>query len=262
MSSPPSPDLTSIFQEPPEYFRPPKPATYESCTLPTGETFHLRLVGHDPLWAHHIWNGARTTTTHLHAYAPSLVRGKTILELGAGAGLPSLAAALWGAKTVVMTDYAEPDLLSNMRHNISSTTPLLPPSAHIVAEGYIWGRDPTSLLAHLSLTKSSGNGFDTLILADLLFNHSQHPALVSTVQGTLARNKDAVALVFFTPYRPWLLELDLRFFELAREAGLQVEKVVEERMERVMFEDDPGDEGLRRTVFGFELRWGGLQAEV
>lgn len=117
------------------------------------------------------------------------------------------------------------------------------------------------MLAHLPLT-TGGRGFDTLILADLLFNHSQHPALVSTVQGTLARNKDAVALVFFTPYRPWLLELDLRFFELAREAGLQVEKVVEERMERVMFEDDPGDERLRRTVFGFELRWGDLQAEV
>ncbi|KAL9608282.1 MAG: hypothetical protein Q9167_006877 [Letrouitia subvulpina] len=225
--------------------------------------------------AHHIWNGARTTTTYLHAHAPSLVYGKTVLEFGAGAGLPSLAAALWGAKSVVMTDYAEPDLLFNMRHNITSTSALLPPSAHIVAEviqnclwmqGYIWGRDPKPLLAHLPLTTNGdsggGGGFDTLILADLLFNHSQHSALVFTVRGTLARNKDAVALVFFTPYRPWLLELDLRFFELAREAGFQVEKAVEERMEKVMFEEDPGDEGLRRTVFGFELRWEDLQAEV
>lgn len=118
------------------------------------------------------------------------------------------------------------------------------------------------MLSHLPLTTGGIGGFDTLILADLLFNHSQHSALVSTVQETLARNKDAVALVFFTPYRPWLLDLDLRFFELAREAGLQVEKVVEERMERVMFEDDPGDEELRRTVFGFELRWGDMPAEV
>ena len=47
----------------------------------------------------------------------------------------------------------------------------------------------------------------------------------------------------------------MAFFDLCREEGLVVEKVVEERMEKVMFEGDRGDEGLRRTVFGFEVRW-------
>lgn len=70
------------------------------------------------------------------------------------------------------------------------------------------------------------------------------------------------------------------FFKLAVDAGFGVEKIWEEVMDAVMFEKDPGvsiessgnnsmvsieaicshvyskqDELLRRTVFGYELRW-------
>lgn len=62
-------------------------------------------------------------------------------------------------------------------------------------------------------------------------------------------------MVFFTPYRPWLYEKDMDFFRVVKEAGFGVVKVLEEKMERVMFEGDPGDEELRRTVFGFEVTW-------
>lgn len=39
------------------------------------------------------------------AEEPSLVRGRTVLEIGAGVGLPGLAAAALGARGVVQTDY-------------------------------------------------------------------------------------------------------------------------------------------------------------
>ena len=84
------------------------------------------------------------------------------------------------------------------------------------------------------------NGFDTLILADLLFNHSEHRKLVQTITDTLKPSDEACALVFFTPYRPWLLEKDLAFFDLAREVGFCVEKILEKQMDEVMFEEDPG----------------------
>ena len=79
---------------------------------------------------------------------------------------------------------------------------------------------------------------------------------MDTILQTLKRTGESRALVFFTPYRPWLVERDMAFFEGCRGRGLVVEKVVEERMERVMFEGDRGDEEVRRTVFGFEVRWG------
>mgnify|MGYP001940504038 CR=1 FL=1 len=47
----------------------------------------------------------------------------------------------------------------------------------------------------------------------------------------------------------------MAFFDLAREGGFVVEKVLEKVMESVMFPEDRGDEMLRRTVFGYALRW-------
>lgn len=108
------------------------------------------------------------------------------------------------------------------------------------------------MLAHLA---SHAAGFGTLILADLLFNHSQHAALVSTIRATLTRSPDAKALIFFTPYTPWKFDKDMAFFDLAREGGLQVTQVIERVMDKLMFKDDRGDELLRRTVFGYELKW-------
>ena len=161
-------------------------------------------------------------------------------------------AAILGSVKVVVTDYPDQDLIDNIAQNIATCSLLPQPATTITAEGYLWGSSTKKVLAHLP---SPHQGFDVLLLADLLFNHSCHDALVSTVVQTLARTSDARALVFFTPYRPWLLEKDMAFFDLCRGKGLEVEKVVEEVMEKVMFEKDKGDELLRRTVFGYELRW-------
>ena len=79
--------------------------------------------------------------------------------------------------------------------------------------------------------------FDTLILADVIFNHSEQEKLLATVLQTLRKSEDAKALVFFTPHRPWLLHKDFDFFEKARKAGLGVEKAGEWLMERPMFDD-------------------------
>ena len=126
--------------------------------------------------------------------------------------------------------------------------------SNICAEGYLWGAPVDSLVAPLKHCEGD-YGFDLLILADLLFNHSEHSKLLSTIQQTLKNSPNSQALVFFTPYRPWLLQKDLAFFDLACCGGLAVEKLFEQVLENVMFEGDPGDETLRRTVFGYKLTW-------
>lgn len=204
------------------------------------------------LQAHHLWNGSRALSTYLQQHAPLLATGKTILELGAGAGLPSLVGAILGARKVVVTDYPDAELIDNLLQNIATCALLPQPATAVVAEGYRWGASTRHILAHLP---SPEQGFDILLLADLLFNHRCHDGIVSTIVQTLARSSEARALVFFTPYRPWLLEKDMAFFDLCREKGLEVGKVVEQVMEKVMFEKDRGDELLRRTVFGYEVRW-------
>jgi EEF1A N-terminal glycine/lysine methyltransferase len=49
-----------------------------------------------------------------------LCRGKTVLELGAGAALPGLIAAINGAKKTVVTDYPDRDLIENIEYNVKT----------------------------------------------------------------------------------------------------------------------------------------------
>jgi nicotinamide N-methyltransferase len=202
---------------------------------------------------HHLWQAAQVISTYLQTHAQSLITNKTILELGAAAGLPSIISSLYGAKYVLATDYPDADLVENLQLNIRTNCQ----ENNISAAGYLWGADPAPLLAHIPHTGT--DGFDLLILADLLFNHSEHHALLRTVKATLSHSPGAQALVFFTPYRPWLFEKDMAFFTLAQDRSqrfdFRVEKILEERMEKVMFEEDPGDETLRRTVFGYRITW-------
>lgn len=162
--------------------------------------------------------------------------------------------ALNGAQQVVVTDYPDANLIENLEYNIDQNSGILPTPLNIAAEGYLWGASISALTSHLSSSEES-EGFDVLILGDLLFNHSEHGKLVATIRQTLKKSPSARALVFFTPYRPWLLQKDLAFFDMARQSGFVVEKVLEEMMDEVMFENDPGDEALRRTVFGYTVRW-------
>lgn len=140
--------------------------------------------------------------------------------------------ALLGARKVVMTDYPDADLIENLAFNITSCAE----SSPIVARGYLWGAPTDELVKEIS----PDDRFDVLILADLLFNHSEHAKLVESVKRMLKKDPEARALVWFTPYRPWLLEKDLAFFDLAREEGFKVEKTLEKVMDKVMFDEDPG----------------------
>ena len=149
-----------------------------------------------------------------------------------------------------MTDYPDPDLVENLQYNIKHSL-TLDNQLSITAQGYLWGNDVQTLLESIE----SQDGFDLLILADILFNHSEHEKLLSTLQQTLKKDQESRALVFFTPYRPWLFEKDLNFFELATQAGFVVNKLLEHVMDKLMFPEDRGDEILRRTVFAYEVTW-------
>lgn len=184
-----------------------------------------------------LWNAGRTSSIYIEERARELVEGKDVLEIGAAAGVPSIISAIKGARTVVMTDYHDPDLVDNMRWNASAAAPLIPNSTSLHVEGYKWGSPVDTLFSHLP---SESAGFDLLIMADVVYSHREHGNLVKTMQQTLKKVPESVALVIFTPYQPWLLPKTEQFFPLAEESGFRVTKIFEKVLDQVLFENDPG----------------------
>lgn len=195
----------ALFDEPADFRPPTPPPTEVTHTMGQGTNVRLRLVGSHPLWGHYLWNAAPTLSHFLEKHT-ELVAGKNVLELGAASGLPSIVCDKLGAKRVVSTDYPDPDLMQNLAHNLTQNGCVSP---RTVAQGYIWGSDVAPLLAHAQ------DGFDLILMSDLIFNHQAHPALLDTVDQCLAARPGAQVLVFFSHHRPHLAERDLAFFPLA-----------------------------------------------
>ena len=57
-------------------------------------------MGQHSLWAHHIWNASKVLADYFDTHH-ELVKGKKVLELGAGGALPSFIAACNGADKVL-----------------------------------------------------------------------------------------------------------------------------------------------------------------
>eukprot|EP00276_Gloeochaete_wittrockiana_P002458 CAMPEP_0184674378 /NCGR_PEP_ID=MMETSP0308-20130426/87203_1 /TAXON_ID=38269 /ORGANISM="Gloeochaete witrockiana, Strain SAG 46.84" /LENGTH=264 /DNA_ID=CAMNT_0027121971 /DNA_START=1622 /DNA_END=2416 /DNA_ORIENTATION=+ len=238
----------NIFEEPLDYFKPKEEATYTTFTRKNPRNgpanLALKLPPKHSLWAHMIWNAAIVMSTYLEALP---IKGKCVLELGAGAAVPSMICAFNAASKVVIADYPDPPILDAIRHNCEENLP--PPVLERVnVQGYIWGYDPKQLLAQIP----DPLGFDIIILSDLIFNHSQHAQLIRTCKQCVKPN-DGKVLVSFSHHRPDKSAMDLHFFTLAEEAGFKVTKFFEVRM-KPMFENDVGPAEVRAVVHMYSMQ--------
>jgi len=122
------------------------------------------------------------------------VQGKSILELGAGAGLTSIAAALHDAKIVVATDYDDPNIITNLRNNMSlNLSPEILSKA--IAMGHSWGTDPLPVLKALHKMEQKSSYFDIILLADVLWNEENFKILLNSCDG-LSDKHTAIYLAY------------------------------------------------------------------
>jgi nicotinamide N-methyltransferase len=241
---------TDMFAEPVD-FRPPspKPSMTSFQRSENAKIGPQELVVHLPpkhsLWAHRLWNAGKSMTNYLDSH-PELYLGKNVLELGAAASLPSIVCAINGAKHVISTDYPDPTLLRNIEKNAQENIPDLLNKTFFV-RGFIWGRNECDLDEPLT----TQGKFDLILLADLIFNHSQHENLLKSCQELLAPN--GVVLTTYSHHVVKWAYRDNKFFEIAQEMGFECEKIIDEKWDP-MFPDDVGDLDVRRTVHGWTLR--------
>lgn len=127
--------------------------TYYRLNGESPSPLSLALVSkHHSLWAEFIYNAARVLAdlidgNSIHDIQPIQVESKKCLELGAGAGLPSVIAAIKGASEVVVSDYGHDfdlSLIYPLDINILSLKSVSS-TPRFSAVGYTWGY-PTNIL--------------------------------------------------------------------------------------------------------------------
>ncbi|KAF3922839.1 hypothetical protein ABW21_db0209181 [Orbilia brochopaga] len=228
--------LTTIFNEVRnQHGEPGQQVTYAS---PTYGTLTLRLADvakeQTSLFSHHLWN-AGVEVAAMIENGEIAMQGQSVIELGAGAALPSLISALAGAKTVVITDYPAPEILTNITANVTVNATRLATSCCPNVHGHIWGAlsEPVAV--------KFPHAFTRVIAADTLWMDWEHENLVASIRHFLADDADARAIVvagLHTGRRKVA-----SFWEIAVRDGLEIDSIKERDVEGVEREYLP-DRGI------------------
>jgi len=133
------------------------------------------------------WPSGRRLAALLAA-SPALVRGRSVLELGAGCGLAGLAAAALGARVILTDTPSAGRVLAQLRRNAALNGGAAEVRALEWAEPEGGGGGEEEWLA-------PGERFDLILGADVMY-HPEHPALLAGVLAArLARPSGEATLL-------------------------------------------------------------------
>ncbi|KAI0272496.1 putative methyltransferase-domain-containing protein [Gloeopeniophorella convolvens] len=205
---------------------------------------------HWSLHASSIWVSALYVADHLSELNLPSESSRTLrlIELGAGAGLPSIVIAKSHPHiSVVASDYPDPMLIRTLKENVvrndvGSNCSVVP---------HAWGTDPTPLLPPA----------DIILAADTLWNSEVHETFLDTVCAVLARTRDArVHLIAGLHTGRYTLDA---FFGATREKGLVAVEAIEREVHgdgrrewSVQRAEDEDERERRRWVIWSVLKWG------
>ncbi|PPQ66528.1 hypothetical protein CVT26_009501 [Gymnopilus dilepis] len=153
------------------------------------------------------------------------VRGKTVIELGAGSALPSLllSSRPEPPSLIVITDYPDEGIMGNLRKNVDRNAAVVSEGCSVKCEGYDWGKDPQRLL---DMVNRHSPGYDIVLLSDLVHFFDSHDALISSVTMLLRKQKEARVYVGAGKYtRPEVCD---NFLLKSQSAGLELEEIYDD----------------------------------
>eukprot|EP01119_Soliformovum_irregulare_P019559 TRINITY_DN6221_c0_g1_i1.p1 TRINITY_DN6221_c0_g1~~TRINITY_DN6221_c0_g1_i1.p1 ORF type:complete len:236 (-),score=35.29 TRINITY_DN6221_c0_g1_i1:6-713(-) len=118
-----------------------------------------------------------------------MIKGKSILEVGAGQGLCGMLASYW-AKSVILSDYDDPSLElleTNVEENFSSDESR---SHRPQCQKLIWGNSIS-----MEEIKQLHGPFDTIIGSDIIYYKAAVKPLLQTIRLLLSDDPDAVFIL-------------------------------------------------------------------
>lgn len=236
------------------------PIKEEVVTLVTPNT----QAGNWALHASSIWTSAIYVADHvenlrIHEHVRAIqTRGESslrVLELGAGAGLPSIVIAKsYRDVAVTASDYPDEQLIATLEVNVRRNDVL----SRCRVVPYAWGSDP-SVFSSPSSEQDSAE-FDVVIAADTLWNRDLHVLFLKTLQQVLRRTTDArIYLVAGLHTGRYTLQA---FMNVMEDYGLIVDNLVERevngalsRVWDVGWAEGEDEKERRRWVVDMTLKW-------
>jgi predicted nicotinamide N-methyase len=173
------------------------------------------------LFAHCVWNAAILTADFISSGYFS-VDGESVLELGAGAGLPGILSALKGAELVVLSDYESPELLNNLQRNVKENISEKI-QCKVKVEGHVWGQPTKSITQYVRyhdalLIDRHRETFSRIITADCFWISDRHEDLVRSLCRLLERS--TTSRIFFVAGLHTGRSVIANFFRVAASQGL------------------------------------------
>ena len=218
--------------------------SFEDPNDADGSSVTLRIHGYkheaDAVWKSTgvtLWRAAE----HLARFTverAGLLRGRRVLELGAGLGLNGILAHRLGASHAYVTD-GDSNAVRHLRQNIRDnrrTSDADDDASHVCGRQLLWGRDTSEAF----LDQCGGNRFDVLLASDIVYSPVIVPPLWETVQ-VLLDEADGVFVMAFARREGLKVTLE-DVLHSAAAAGFSHERV-----------DGRDVEG----IFVYEFRWSG-----
>ncbi|KAJ5514494.1 hypothetical protein N7463_004046 [Penicillium fimorum] len=148
------------------------------------------------------------------------VEGESVLELGAGAALPSVICALANASKVTATDHPSSPALSgaigfNTKHNLAKCTPEV--AGRVSVHPHEWG------VLDDSFATANKGVYSRIVAADCFWMRSQHENLARTMQWFLSPGGKVWVVAGFHTGRA----IVAGFFETVVEYGFVIERIYE-----------------------------------
>jgi len=240
----------------------------EEATSPTSTTIRLDIRGYktgsDQVWESTgltLWKASRYLCDYTIRRASDL-RGKRVLELGAGLGLNGILAHRLGARSVVVTD-GDSDAMIELRRNIASNRRRRRPPgpSSVSAAQLIWGEESaraflereTTTIANASsddddegggssASASSSSRFSIVLASDVVYAPQVIDPLFETVDALLVDEEEGDGrgefwMAFAVRKVPVTIEYVL---ERARSHGFSHELADEHREDPAAAGDDDG----------------------
>ena len=192
-----------------------------------------------------LWPTAVVLSRYLCAH-PDLVRGKRVVELGAGSGAVGLVCAALGAEYVCLTDVpsALHLLEANAARNAAASS-----SSRVGVAPCTWGD-----AAHIEALLAKGGAFDVVVACEVVYKQDEEvlQALAATQDALLSREGDGALVLFAYEFRCNMVE-DWPYFAAAEEL-FDVELVQLREYEAGLAQPGTPEDDCSRTLYRYSRR--------